>query len=70
MVSRDEGGSWEDEVYYLYYGSGQSGFSQSVVLEDNTVLTLGATSDYQEAKGWHDWTGHADLWAIRWKPRS
>ena len=69
MVSRDEGRTWEDEVYYLYYGSVGSGFSQSVVLEGDVILTVGATSESTEARtGWDAGIGKADLVAIRWKP--
>ena len=69
MVSRDEGRTWEDEVYYLYYGRVGSGFSQSVVLEGDVILTVGATSESTEARtGWDAGIGKADLVAIRWKP--
>ena len=67
MVSRDEGGTWEDEVYYLYYGSAQSGFSQSVELDDGVILTIGVTSDYENDSAWDSWTGNSDAWAIRWR---
>ncbi len=67
MISRDEGRTWEDEVYYLYCGDVASGFSQSVALENDVILTVGATSDYKDSGDWNDWTGRADLTAIRWK---
>lgn len=67
-VSRDEGATWEDEVYYLYHNSAQSGFSQSVVLDDDVILTVGAHSDCQEGLTDYDaWTGRTTLTAIRWK---
>ena len=74
MVSLDEGRTWEDEVYFLYYGRGQSGFSQSVELGDGTIVTVGATSEFM-GKGIHgkasktsrDWFGRSDLCAIRWQ---
>ena len=69
MISRDEGNRWEDEAYYLYYGAGTSGYSQSVVLEDDLILTVAGTCDEPAAK--HTWdaaVGHSVLTAIRWKP--
>ena len=65
MISRDEGRTWEDEVYYAYYGDAESGYSQSVVLEDGTVLTVAGTSDYPPSGAT---TGNTDLTAIRWRP--
>ena len=70
MISRDEGQTWVDEVYYLYYGMAQSGYNQSVVLDDDTILTVAGTSDRTDgdAGNWNNWTGHSDLTAIRWRP--
>ena len=72
MISRNEGQTWEDEVYYLYYGRAQSGYSQSVVLDDGTILSVAGTSDRLDghAGDWNNWTGHSDLMAIRWRPVS
>ena len=67
MVSPDEGETWNDEVYYVYYGLGTSGYNQSIVLEDDVILTVAGTSDNLEAKSWQDWVGTCDTWAIRWK---
>ena len=69
MISRDEGCSWEDETYYLCHGSQASGYTQSVVLDDGTILTLGGTSDRADGDtgSWNKWVGHADLTAIRWR---
>lgn len=68
MVSRDEGETWEDEVYYMYYGLGISGYSQSVVLEDDLILTIAGTTDNLEAHhSWHAAVGHSTLTAIRWR---
>ena len=50
MISRDEGKTWEDEAYYLSRTQGM----QSVVLENDVVLTI-VQSDGR-------------LEAIRWKP--
>ena len=46
MVSYDEGRTWQDEVYYLYFGSFISGFSQSVELADGTILTVAGMNDH------------------------
>ena len=68
MISHDEGRTWEDEVYYVSFATvpeGQAGFSESVVLEDDTILTIAGTSDMPVT-----WPGSrpvADVWAIRWK---
>ena len=70
MVSRDEGMTWEDEAYFLYFGTSPragSGFSESVVLEDDTILTVAATSEAKESQGWDEYIGQADVWAIRWR---
>jgi len=70
MVSYDEGQVWENEVYYVYYGTAQSGYSQNVVLEDDLILTICGTSDYEGGNpgAWDNWIGNSDLTAIRWKP--
>ena len=70
MISHNEGETWEDEAYYLYFGAGQSGFSQSLELEDGTILTVGAKSEFTKATRGKDWFGRADLTAIRWNPAS
>ena len=69
MVSRDEGRTWEDEVYYLYYGDSDTGYSQSAVLDDGTILSIVGTCDYPgAATQWDGATGRSDLTAIRWRP--
>jgi len=70
MISRDMGQTWENEAYYLYYGLAQSGFNQSVALNDGTLLTVAGASDRLDgnAGSWDNWTGHSTLTAIRWKP--
>ena len=69
MISRDEGETWEDEVYYLYYGDGVSGFSQSLALDDGSILTVGGISHELEGRrSWAGASGKSELWAIRWKP--
>lgn len=76
MISHDEGRTWEDEVYYISFGSvpeGQAGFSESVVLEDDTILTIAATTDMAREKYLRASTsgrstlGSTDVWAIRWR---
>ena len=75
MISHDEGRTWEDEVYHISFATvpeGQGGFSESVVLEDDTILTITATTDVAhkdsmpppKGKGT---AGLTDVWAIRWK---
>ena len=70
MISRDEGRTWEDEAYYLFYGAAQSGYSQSVVLSDGSIVTAAGSSDRLDGSpgDWNNWTGHSDLTAIRWRP--
>ena len=79
MVSHDEGKTWEDEVYYLYFATepgGLSGFSESVVLEDDTILTLAAATDVRRTKrltasssgsSTNNMIGNTYAWAIRWR---
>lgn len=69
MISRDEGNTWEDEVYYLFFDKGLSSYTRSVVLDDDTILTIGGTSSHPEAKSRYDAAvGHSHVTAIRWKP--
>ena len=76
MISRDEGRTWEDEVYYVSFATvpeGQAGFSESVVLEDDTIVTIAGTTDQAREKYLPSSTsgkttvGGTDVWAIRWK---
>ena len=69
MISRDEGRTWEDEVYYVYHGLHESSYNQSVVLADQTIVTVAGIVDRTPEKGGHAGAvGFADFWAIRWKP--
>lgn len=70
MISHDEGATWEKEVYYLFCGTAQSGYSHSVVLDDGTILTVAGTSDREDGDpgSWDNWTGYSDLTVIRWRP--
>ena len=68
MVSPDEGKTWNDEVYYAYYGLGIAGFNQTVVLEDDVMLTVAGTCDELESRrSWNAAIGKCNTWAIRWK---
>jgi hypothetical protein len=69
MISRDEGVTWEDEVYSIYYGAAISGYSESVVLEGDVILTIAGTTENMTARElWDGATGRSALTAIRWKP--
>jgi len=61
MVSYDEGQTWADEVYYLTYTEDRAEPSFSVVLEDDTILSIVGADN--------TWQGPIDLFAIRWKPQ-
>ena len=68
-----EGATWENEVYYISFATlpnGQAGFSESVVLEDQTILTIAATTNVPRDKFLKASTsgtvGQTDVWAIRW----
>ena len=76
MISHDEGRTWEDEVYHISFATvpeGQAGFSESVVLEDDTILTIAATTDLPRedsmpgSKSAKSTAGRTDAWAIRWR---
>ena len=72
MISRDEGQTWQDEAYYLFIGQTNTGYSQSVVLDDGLILTVCVFSDEPEVAqpaGQPDsYTGNSEYWAIRWRP--
>ena len=68
MISHDEGRTWEDEVYYISYSTvpgGQAGFSESVVLDDDTIVTVAGTSDVPVTQP--TTRPAADVWAMRWR---
>ena len=65
IISRDEGKSWEDEVYYLDFTAFTGSYSASVVLADDTILTIAASS---QAATWEAVKNRTDLLAIRWRP--
>ena len=60
MVSYDQGRTWADEVYYVSYTEDRAEPSFSVVLADDTILSI-VGADIK-------WQGPIDLFAIRWKP--
>jgi len=66
MVSRDEGQTWEDEVYYLDRTTFTGSYSQSVTVDGDTVLTVAAYSD--AGNDWEAVIDHTHLAAIRWRP--
>ena len=66
MVSRDEGKTWQDEVYYLDFTRFTGSYTASVVLPGDTILTIAGSS--QAGNTWELVNGATDLLAIRWKP--
>ena len=66
MISRDEGQTWLDEVYYLDSTTFSGSYTASVVLEDDTILTIAGSS--QAGNTWEVVRNKTDLYAIRWKP--
>ena len=66
MISRDEGETWRDEVYYLDYTRFAGSYTASVVLQDDTILTIAGSS--QAGNDWNSVSDQTDLHAIRWKP--
>ena len=66
MISRDEGKTWEDEVYYLDHSKFTGSYSASVVLSDDTILTISGSS--QAGNTWAAVSNKTDFYAIRWKP--
>ena len=69
MISHDEGNTWEDEVYYLFFGKGATSYSKSVVLDDDTILTIGGTcTDPESKRDPRAPIGNSHVSAIRWKP--
>ena len=66
MISRDEGSTWEDEVYYLDHTVFTGSYNASVLLEDDLILTVTASS--KTGKSWEAVKDTTDVYAIRWKP--
>ena len=66
MISRDGGQTWLDEVYYLDSTVFTGCYTASVVLPDDTILTIAASS--RAANNFEAVWDHVDFYAIRWKP--
>ena len=62
MISRDEGQTWLDEVYYLDYTTWPGSYTASVVFQDDTILTIAGSSQVAAVMT------NTDMVAIRWKP--
>lgn len=74
LISRDEGKTWDNEVYYLDHTEITGSYSASVVLKDDTILTISASSRVPLSKvsgrqREKDGDTMTDLYAIRWKPQ-
>ena len=73
MISYDEGKTWEDEAYYMYApgvvgNAGNIGYNQSLMLDDDLILTIAGTTDVGGRASHAASIGRSDLTAIRWKP--
>ncbi len=66
MISRDEGKTWQDEVYYLDSTTFTGSYTASVVLKDDTIVTIAGSS--QAGNSWEAVKNHTDFFSIRWKP--
>ena len=66
MISRNEGRTWLDEVYYLDTTEFTGSYSASLVLDDDTILSICGSS--QAGNDWDAVKAATDLYAIRWKP--
>ena len=66
MVSRDDGSTWKDEVYYLDTTNFTGSYAASVALED-VILTVAGSST---GKSWQEVANNTDFYAIRWQLES
>ena len=66
MISRDEGRTWLDEVYYLDSTTFTGSYSASVVFADDTILSICGSS--QAPGSWDEVRDNTDIYAIRWQP--
>ena len=66
MISRDEGRTWEDEVYYLDYTTFVGSYNGSVPLDDGRLLTISASS--QAGNSWDAVRNDTEVYAIAWQP--
>ena len=66
LISRDEGKTWLDEVYYLDSTTFTGSYSASVVFADDTILSICGSS--QAPGSWDEVRDNTDMYAIRWQP--
>lgn len=66
MISRDEGRTWLNEVYYLDSTTFTGSYSASVVFADDTILSICGSS--QAPGSWDGVRDNTDMYAIRWRP--
>ena len=66
MISRDEGKTWLDEVYYLDSTTFTGSYSASVVFSDDMILSICGSS--QAPGSWDGVRDNTDMYAIRWQP--
>ena len=66
MISRNEGKTWLDEVYYLDSTTFTGSYSASVVFADDTILSICGSS--QAPGSWDEVRDNTDMYAIRWQP--
>ena len=66
MISRDEGKTWLDEVYYLDSTTFTGSYSASAVFADDTILSICGSS--QAPGSWDGVRDNTDMYAIRWRP--
>ena len=66
MISRDEGRTWLDEIYYLDSTTFTGSYSASVVFADDTILSICGSS--QALGSWDGVRDNTDIYAIRWRP--
>ncbi len=66
MISRDEGRTWLDELYYLDSTTFTGSYSASVVFADDTILSICGSS--QAPGSWDEVRNNTDIYAIRWRP--
>jgi len=65
MVSRDEGETWEDAVYYLNHGNA-AGYAATLSLDGQEMLTF-VGSCYGGVERWENCVGRTDFVLLRWR---
>ena len=68
MISRDEGRTWEDEVYYMDVSAFTGSYSASVMMEDDTILSILSICGSSKGASWDQVRDATDLYAVRWRP--